>query len=66
MLRITSCSWAHAVVLTQHGAVVTVVECLTSQTDVWKARLEARSRSDMAEKVHKPQNWEAVQNLIAG
>lgn len=52
----------------QHEASVVVVECLTSDEHVWRARLESRG-ADSAAAVrpgHKPATWEDLQQLLDG
>lgn len=52
----------------QHKASVVVVECLTSDEQTWRARLESRGAESAAaaRPGHKPATWETLQQLLVG
>jgi hypothetical protein len=60
-----ACSCAAAAV-TQHGAVVAVVECIASDAAAWRQQLETRAAQQQVAQAHKPQTWEDLQQLLQG
>ena len=66
-----SITWMHACAdskacTPQYSAQVGVLECWCS-TDTWRSRLAQRAERDKdSMHTHKPQSWEALQQLIAG
>lgn len=49
----------------QHQAVAVVVECCTSDSETWLARLQARASSEAGSCTgHKPASWEKLTALV--
>lgn len=55
-----------AAAITQHGAVVAVVECIASDAAAWRQQLESRAAQQQVAEAHKPQTWEDLQQLLQG
>lgn len=50
----------------QVGARVVVIDCIASNEAEWRHRLEQRAAHDAGSaKVHKPQSWDELQQLLA-
>jgi len=51
-------------VFLQHGAVIAVIECISSDTAAWRHQLESRAGQQHSTQQHKPQTWEELQQLL--